>query len=99
MPAAGIERPAAVGSVVVATIVVGLLVDRLAGFPGQMAVSVAPSAVFVRRAFSAPVFPLASCARAADSSTPRRTSNCSPMSMEEAKTSRWTSSTPALNSR
>jgi len=40
MPAAGIERPAAVGSVVVATIVVGLLVDRLAGFPGQMAVSV-----------------------------------------------------------
>jgi hypothetical protein len=41
MPAAGIERPALVGSVVVGTIVIGLLIDRLAGFPGQMAVSVA----------------------------------------------------------
>jgi hypothetical protein len=38
---ADIERPALIGVVVVVTIVVGLLVDRLAGFPGQIAVSAA----------------------------------------------------------
>lgn len=37
----GIERPALLGGVVVATITVGLLVDRLAGIPGQIAVSLA----------------------------------------------------------
>ncbi len=37
----GIERPALLGGIVVATIAVGLLVDRLAGIPGQIAVSLA----------------------------------------------------------
>lgn len=37
----GIERPALTSLTVIATIVIGLLVDRLAGFPGQVAVSVA----------------------------------------------------------
>ena len=39
--ATGIARPVLLGCTVVATIVMGLLVDRLAGFPGQVAVSLA----------------------------------------------------------
>ena len=38
---AGIERPALLGVIVVATIAIGLLVDRLAGIAGQISVSVA----------------------------------------------------------
>lgn len=39
--ASGVERQTLVSAIVVCTIAVGLLVDRLAGFPGQIGVSVA----------------------------------------------------------
>lgn len=39
--AARIDRPARRAAIIVATIAIGLVVDRLAGFPGQVAVSLA----------------------------------------------------------